>query len=131
MHLTNLNLRHFEPSEFHRNGTDWFLLIDSTLLVRLDVLREFWGKPIEISSHPRAVGRFDGDSRSWHNIDVHDKVRAVDTFPSGLITHDAVSAFRDLAIRVGFCGIGYYPDWEISNRQGGFHLDTGNRIATW
>lgn len=131
MHLTNLNLRHFKSSEFHRGGTDWFLLMDSTLLVRLDVLREFWGKPISISIHPRAVGRFDGDSPSWHNIDAHDKVRAVDTFPGGLTSHDAVSAFRELAIRVGICGIGYYPDWRMGSRQGGFHLDTGNRIATW
>jgi len=126
-----MRIIHFKPSEFTRNDTEWYNWVDTSLIVRLDVTREFWGNPIHISQHPRAVGRHDKASTSFHNVDRHKAVLAVDVFPVGLTSADAVGAFQSLAVRIGFSGIGYYPDWKQGNLRGGFHLDVGNRVARW
>lgn len=115
-----MNLNYFKPQEFIRNGTEWFPLMDASLLVRLDVLRSFWGSAIHISANPHAVGRRD-NSQSYHNVEKWGKVMAVDVFP----TKNIPDNFRILAVQCGFTGVGYYPQWKMNDNIGGFHLDIG------
>lgn len=130
-------LTHFKPSEFNRNGRNWFGSMCPSLLVRLDVLRNIWGAPIRISPHPLAIGR-DDDSNSQHNLKKWGEVRAVDVFYDVPEEKEGGSefylslSFYYLAKKIGFSGIGIYPQWTLNGkRQTGFHLDTGDRKAEW
>lgn len=113
-------LYYFSNWEFHRNREQWIDRVDRRLLVMLDLLRFKWGKPINVSSHPDAVGRYKGSSLSQHNIAQWGNVRAVDIIPNGIRTYDDAYSFYMLAIELGFTGVGFYPDWEPSP---GFHVD--------
>ena len=90
------------------------------LIVKLDVLRHQWEKPIFISKHPKAIGRKSGKSQSYHNIEYHGMVLAIDIQPEGLYKQSDAYGFYLLAQDVGFTGIGFYPNW---NPNAGFHLD--------
>lgn len=118
-------------TEFIRNGTNWFPLMSKELIVKLDLLRYRWGRPIHISLNEDAIGRELGqEDSSKHNFDKWGEVLAIDVFPEriGTANQDAFNAyFFQLAKECGFRGIGYYPDWEMQKGdkffKGGFHLD--------
>jgi len=107
--MTRAKLYHFEHAEFIRAGRDWWLDMDQGLLVKLDVLRKLWGKPIHLSKNGKAIGRLGGrGDLSQHNLNKWGAVRAVDCYPDGLETEDDVRRFLSLARHVGFTGYGAY-----------------------
>ena len=112
-----IDLRFFEEEEFG----GWFSSCSPRLLILLDALRFQWGAPIRVSRAQGAIGRRLGEgAKSQHNIDRWGEVRAVDVFPSGLVTREDVDSFLLSAISIGITGIGFYPDWSGGF---GFHLD--------
>lgn len=115
------NLHYFKKEEFERDGYNWFEDMDTRLLVLIDVLRYRFDDTIEISSHPRAIGRHDGDSGSYHNIDKHEKVYAIDLLPKGTKNKTVFEEVLDHAFDLGFTGIGAYPYWDP---RPGIHVDT-------
>ena len=110
-----MKLHYFDKDEFH----GWYDKMSPELLVKLDVLRHQWGRPIRISPAPGAVGR-DDDSQSQHNWGRWGEVRAVDVFPIGVVTEDDAERFALVATDCGFRGVGLYSHWSPSI---GFHLD--------
>lgn len=118
-------MRYFKVSEFFRGGISWYEYMSFDLLDRLDEFRLHWGNPVSISPHDDSVGRQLGSqSKSYHNIDRHGEVKAVDVMPFEM--NDSVSAIEAirLARHVGFYGIGLYPDWRIGEHsRPGLHLD--------
>lgn len=130
-------LTYFKPHEFTRDGVEWFDYMCPSLLVRLDVLRNMWGDPIRISPHPKAVGRED-QSNSQHNFAKWGEVRAVDVFfdvpekKEHWNEKERAANFSNICRSVNFSGIGIYPTVQNNGkRQTMFHLDCGNRKATW
>ena len=116
-----MQLYYFTPSEFRRDGVDWFKQMDGRLLVLLDTFRHEWGAKVSISAHPSALGRHDGDKQSDHNVDLYGVVLAADVIPAGIADrHDAETAI-EIAKRIGFTSIGFYPDWHPAP---GLHLGT-------
>jgi hypothetical protein len=119
-------LDYFKPDEFldiDHNGNvvyDWLPHMSVKLLVMLDVTRHMYNRRIEISPAIGAMGRRLGQSASQHNVDRWGEVRAVDIMPDGIITREDAYSFFQLAVSVGFKGIGFYPHWSPSP---GFHLD--------
>lgn len=118
-------MKYFKENEFH----GWLPHLDEQLKFRLDVLRELLGCPLNLSSSPKGIGRRDGDSQSWHNIDFHGKVYAVDGYIPDKVSY---STFYRKAVQAGFTGIGLYSGWS----KRGFHVDTrtdrnGKPAATW
>lgn len=129
----DIDLRYWSASEFIRGDTDWYRRMSPRLLVLLDSFRHRWDDVCEVSPHPRALGRYDGDSYGQHNIDRYGEVRAIDFFPHGMegaaLAHKAVSIARS----TGFTGIGAYPQWDP---RPGLHLDVRvdeepGHPATW
>lgn len=123
------DLRYFHKSEFGA----WWNRMSPRLLVLLDSLRHQWGQPIRISPADGALGRHARDGLTQHNIDKWGEVRAADIFPDGVATMDEAERFYALAKRVGFTGIGVYPDARPSAM---FHLDVRvdanpGQPATW
>lgn len=114
-------LYYFSQSEFERNDKNWYDNCDTRLLVLIDSLRFKFGDPISISPHPRAIGRNDGDHGSYHNIDKHGKVYAIDLLPKGTEDKEIFEYVIELAFNTGFTGIGVYPHW---NPRPGIHVDT-------
>ena len=110
-------LIYFKPEECR----EWFRHMDCRLLVLMDSLRHQWGRPIRISGHEESLGRHQGNSASWHNIDRYGLAYAADIFPDGLYDRHSVVRFVDLAIKVGFTGIGVYSDTSPGIM---IHLDT-------
>lgn len=122
--VNSVGLSYFKESEFR----GWFGLMDKDLLIKLDLFRHLWGAPVMISPHPDALGRYLGSgSGSYHNVDAHGEVKAVDVFPSGLTPENAERAVK-LAEQAGFGGIGVYTDTVPSVMM---HLDTGPRGRRW
>lgn len=113
-------LYYFSAAEFIRNGVQWFDHMDPRLLILLDTLRHQWGKPIQISAHPRALGREDADSPSWHNVQRWGVCYAADIQPVGIEHVDDARHFGLLAEHLGVTGVGLYPHW---NPRPGWHLD--------
>lgn len=112
-----MHLIYFKEKEFH----PFWHVMSFSLLIQMDLLRWKWGKRIDISKAPGALGRRLGyDKTSQHNIDRWGEVRAADTFPEGVITQSDCVDFMDLATDLGFTGIGVYPEAEPSIM---FHLD--------
>lgn len=110
---SQINLKHFKPEEFR----GWFDRMNPALLHQLDEFREQLGAPVIISPAHGAIGRHQGETgKSQHNIDRYGEVRAIDVMPQ---TDDMRHAFN-VAMRVGFHGIGVYPDWRP---HWGLHLD--------
>lgn len=106
----------FTPAELACKGTGQ-VMIDTDAMDKLQALRDLLGQPMHLNSayrskkHNKAVG---GASRSYHLL-----ARAFDTT---MENHDPVR-FVELARKVGFAGVGYYPP-----KNGGYnfiHLDTG------
>lgn len=124
------HLTYFKESEFERNGRNWFDSCHPKLLVLTDVFRRMWGAPIEISPHPKAIGRHDGDS--YHNVDQHGWVMALDVMPHTMYDQRRSTDALAIASRIGFGGFGLYPDWEP---RPGIHLDirprTSKYITKW
>ena len=119
-----MKLKYFTQQEFSRKGPtgdfiNWFPRMSQELLIKLDLLRFNWGKPIHISPHNGAIGRF-GNGAGYHYWETHGEVMAVDTMPEGIESYDDAMAFIKLATKLGFTGIGFYPNWKP---QCGFHLD--------
>lgn len=123
MEESSAALDYFEPSEFGR----WWPLMDSDLLKKLDKFRELWGRAVVISPAAGALGRYAGDSGSYHNIDKWGAVRAVDVFPRGLTTANAAGAVA-AAEAAGFGGIGVYTDTMPSMM---IHLDNRSGRGRW
>ncbi len=112
-----LDLRYFDPDEFR----DWFPSMSPRLLMLQDSLRHQLGRKIKVSPHPLALGRNNGeDDPSQHNIDRWGEVRANDVFVDDVTCRNTVNRVIGVAIRTGFTGIGFYPDWDP---QPGFHFD--------
>jgi hypothetical protein len=115
-------LRYFQPSEFG----EWWPLMSTELLQKLDEFRSRLGVPVHISPAAGSLGRNLGAlSLSQHNVDMWGEVRAVDVMIAGVPLETAY----DIARAVGFNGVGVYPDWQPSP---GLHLDvrTGP-LALW
>lgn len=119
-------MQHFKPEEFQ----GYFDKLSPDLKVKLDNLREVWNKKIYISVAPGAVGRHLGPTNaSRHNVDRWKEVQAVDVMPDGLENVSDAFMFYDMARKVGFTGIGFYPQWKPLP---GFHLDVREaKFASW
>lgn len=114
---SELHLYYFPQEEFQ----GWWSEMDPRLLVMLDVLRHKWNGPIWVSEAPGACGRVLGpEDESQHNVERWDMVRAVDVFPSGMTTYQKAFTMTVYAARLGFTGIGLYPEYKPSP---GLHLD--------
>ena len=80
------------------------------LLTMLDVLRFKLGSPISISLAKGSIGRQD-ETDSEHNVSKWGEVLAVDCFVGGVYGHEQVWSVVEEATRLGFTGIGIYPEW--------------------
>lgn len=106
--------RYFSPSEFGK----WFDRMNPGLLAGLDVLREEFGAPVEISAAGGSLGRHLERDGSLHNVDLQGQVYAADVLiPAGMDVDDAFE--RAIGLRV-FSGVGVYPDWKP---RAGLHVD--------
>lgn len=102
----------------------WWNYMDIDWLLKADMFREKWGKPCKISPHPDALGRHLGPKNtSQHNIDKWQKVKAGDIFPEGMDTKQDMARAYQIAVEVGFTGVGLYTDTKPSNM---IHLDVRN-----
>lgn len=119
----NHNMQHFESHEFR----EWWEFMDVDLLIKLDLFRERWNNIVDISPAHGSLGRNDGDSKSYHNVDKYGQVRAVDIFPRGLTRQNAALAV-EIAESCGFGGIGVYTDTKPSMM---LHLDNRSGRGRW
>lgn len=110
-----MTLDNFRKSEFR----EWYERMSQELVIKLDLLRFLWGKPIRISPVKGAIGR-DGDGTSQHYWEQFGEVRAIDILPDGIDNVDDAREFFDLCVQCGFRGIGFYPHWSPTP---GFHVD--------
>lgn len=101
-------LQYFSDHEFGL----WWPFMDTELLLGLDRFREVLGSAVVISPAPDALGRMSNKSSQHYPAPL---VRAVDV----LLSTDLEKGYR-AARKVGFCGIGVYPDWKP---RAGIHLD--------
>lgn len=128
-------LYHFDAKEFG----EWYGDMSVRLLVMLDVLRHWVGSPISISPVKGALGRNQGlNSESAHNVDRWGEVLAADVFIKGVYLRSQADAVVEAAKKIGFTGIGVYPDWVNAKgeTQVGFHFDVRptrdpNNPAAW
>ena len=112
-------LEHFDKEEFRL----WWPEMSPRLLTMLDLLRYRLGSAIHISKAKGSLGRQD-ETDSEHNVIKWGEVLAVDCFVNGVFGKNQVWSVIEEATRLGFTGIGIYPEWK--NNQGipqcGFHL---------
>lgn len=135
-YMTRPKLSHFKASEFGL----WWPLMNADQLRKLDAFRKAWGYPVEISTANGSLGRHGGEeSNSQHNVDKWGEVHASDVFPK---VPDGKGGFRymqtvderrrayDIALSVGFSGIGLYTDTKPGNL---LHVDNreAERVALW
>ena len=99
-------LRFFQPAEF---GV-WFDQMSPKLLNVIDGFREEWGAPVSVSKSAHALGRYAGDSKSQHNVDLWGEVRAADLFPKAMNDAADFAKAYECAKRAGASGIGIYTD---------------------
>jgi len=135
-----IDLEYFEPWEFDLTpvgGEDWWDRMSPELLRLLDRVRERHGSMVEISPHPRALGRYGQHVSSDHAFDLWKEVRAADVFPAMAQTPESADRFLNICIEAGVSAIGVYPHWvnRHGSRQTGFHIGyrpdrTGNP-ARW
>lgn len=125
----------FKIEEFNRNGENWYDKYDPRWLVMIDIFRLHTGV-CELSPHPRALGRRDGNDPNktgfdGHNIDKHGLVYAGDVFPFlGKDEYTSIFNAYSIAKRTGFTGVGIYPQWtKDGKRRCGMHLDTRRTIT--
>lgn len=115
-----MRLEYFTKQEFDRDGVSWWPLMNPRVLIMLDVFRHMRGAPVEISPHRRALGRPHWPNQgSDHAIDARGTVDAADVLPAGMTNRAAAERDIDLAVRIGFTAIGYYPHWQPTP---GLHL---------
>ena len=101
--------------EFFHEGENWGepMKMEYELLVELDGLRRFLGKPVTIHEGYATSGHATNSAHYWGG--------AADLHVEGLPLLDQYLA----AERFRFTGIGLYPHW---NRPG-LHLDVRRRVA--
>lgn len=116
-------LQYFTAGEFGQ----WWPLMDTDLLQKLDAFRRNWGAPVQVSPANGALGRYVGESDSYHNIDKWGAVRAADIFPQGL-TRDNAARAVEAAEQAGFGGIGLYTDTQPSMMM---HVDNRAGYGRW
>lgn len=126
--MSRPDLKYFKPSEF---GV-WWPLINADLLRKADEFRDRWGAAVMISQAEGGIGRED-DSGSQHNVLKWGEVRALDLMPKGMDTAYDRRRAVNIAMAVGFTGIGIYPDWQP---RPGIHVDVREpkepgHIAMW
>lgn len=114
------SLEFFSPLEFNI----WYPAMDNKLLLGLDELRRRWGHPIMISSALGALGRKEGNEKSWH-FPRNGIVHAADIMPTkdgkGLTPKELTQFYNLVRSMNWFSGVGVYPDWKP---YPGLHLDT-------
>ncbi len=119
----------FKVREFRcRDGSD-AIMIDQTLVVLLQAIREHFGKPVHITSgyrtteHNAAVG---GSKSSQHLLG-----RAADFYVEG-VPVATVAAYAETLLS-GRGGIGRYPkDAKHPKRMTGWvHIDTRTNKSRW
>ncbi|MDQ6970922.1 MAG: hypothetical protein Q9M16_10475 [Mariprofundus sp.] len=133
----NTDIVYFTESEFGA----WWPFMSDALLTRLDAFRKAWGNTVIISPAAGSLGRYmDKGAGSQHNVTRWGEVRAADIMPLIDTPNGARSLSRselrqayDVALSVGFTGIGAYPDWRP---HPGLHVDvrtdrTQGSPATW
>lgn len=109
-------LRYYKPGTIDKFG-DPDAISDSVLL-RLDDFRHFLAVPVYVTSGVRP----DSDGKSSYHTP-RNGACAVDVMAPECLLHPIDLIFT--AMRFGFSGIGYYPDWEWKGlKSGGLHLDT-------
>lgn len=100
-------VQYFSVSEFR----EWADYMSSDLVYKLNKFRELWGAQVVISSNADALGRNGGiNDESQHNVDKWGEVRAADIFPEGMVTREDMTRAYNIAVEVGFTGIGLYND---------------------
>lgn len=114
-------LEFFTPDEFGL----WFPIMDTEFLIMLDDFRREVGQPVYVSPAPGSLGRPD-DIGSQHLP--NPLLNAAD-----LMSAAPLETLHSAALKIGFTGIGLYPDWKPDH---GIHLDTRtdrspNNPATW
>lgn len=127
--MTDKHLTYFTESEFERNEYSWLDKCHPKLIYLLDAYRRMWKAPVQISPHPKAIGRYKGDS--YHNVDQHGWVMALDLMPHAMYDQRQVIEVSRIASNLGFGGFGLYPDWQPSP---GIHIDIrprDNKIVKW
>lgn len=117
-----MNLYYFTQPEFERGGRNWYSDMDPRLLILMDVFRHRWGRPVQISPHPKALGRVMDESKlSDHNFTRWGVVLAADVMPEGMDTRADAEHALELANEIGLTSIGLYPHWQPGP---GLHLGT-------
>ncbi|MDX8400894.1 MAG: hypothetical protein R8K20_11715 [Gallionellaceae bacterium] len=136
-----IGLRYFSALEFG----SWWPLMSIVLLQKLDALREAWGDSIIISPAMGSLGRpYPPGHSNWssrHNITKYGEVQAADIMPQVTeadgtkrsLNKQELKAFYNMAVAVGFTGVGAYPDWVP---YAGLHVDvrddrSAGDPATW
>ena len=116
----------FKVREFRcRDGSD-AIMIDQTLVVLLQAIREHFGKPITITSgyrtaaHNAAVG---GAKSSQHLLGRAADIQVQDTDPL------AVAAYAE-SLMPGWGGVGRYPV-KPGRARGWVHVDTRPNKSRW
>ena len=116
----------FKVREFRcRDGSD-AIMIDQTLVVLLQAIREHFGKPVTITSgyrtaaHNTAVG---GAKSSQHLLGRAADIQVQDTDPL------AVAAYAE-SLMPGWGGVGRYPV-KAGRTKGWVHVDTRANKSRW
>mgnify|MGYP000665496794 CR=1 FL=1 len=116
----------FKVREFRcRDGSD-AIMIDQTLVVLLQAIREHFNKPITITSgyrtaaHNAAVG---GAKSSQHLLGRAADIQVQDTDPL------AVAAYAE-SLMPGWGGVGRYPV-KAGRAKGWVHVDTRTKKSRW
>lgn len=116
----------FKVREFRcRDGSD-AIMIDQTLVVLLQAIREHFGKPVTITSgyrtaaHNTAVG---GAKSSQHLLGRAADIQVQDTDPL------AVAAYAE-SLMPGWGGVGRYPV-KPGRARGWVHVDTRPNKSRW
>lgn len=116
----------FKVREFRcRDGSDT-IMVDQTLVVLLQAIREHFGKPITITSgyrtaaHNTAVG---GSKSSQHLLGKAADIQVADT------TVEAVAAYAE-SLMPDWGGVGRYPV-KAGRTKGWVHVDTRPNKSRW
>jgi len=116
----------FKVREFRcRDGSD-VVMIDESLVVLLQCIREHFGKPVTITSgyrtaaHNAAVG---GAKSSQHLLGRAADIQVQDTDPL------AVAAYAE-SLMPGWGGVGRYPV-KPGRARGWVHVDTRTKKSRW